>query len=224
MRARFHPFTDLMLERYLVGELSVDEAAQVEQAAASRPELQAYLAERRAEREAFRWTRPPLQLPAREARAPLWQWALGLGAVLATMLLIVVSARSDEGPLGRRGSGAVAVSVAVLRGTVVLPWRPGVVLEPRDRLRLTLTSAEAGFATIIGEDVRKQPQVLYDGVAVNVGTSTLPDSLEVDGTPGSERLVVFFSQGRRPAAEFLERVRRGALDGASVLTLEKVRP
>ncbi|MCA2979261.1 MAG: hypothetical protein INH41_02315 [Myxococcaceae bacterium] len=225
MKARFHPVTDLDVERYLVGELSGDEAARVEAAARASEVLQRHLDERRAAKRAFALKRPPLRLPA-ATRPAWWPWALALPVAAAALVAVVRRAPVEgDGPgIARRGAEVAEVEIAVQREEAVFPWRAGVILEPKDRLRLTVKTAAPSVATLIGEDARREPVILYEAVALPGGALTLPGSLEVDDTPGGERLYLFVGPTAPDAPALLKAVRAGRADGALVITLEKRRP
>ncbi|MFP2925295.1 hypothetical protein ACLESO_08770 [Pyxidicoccus sp. 3LG] len=62
---RFPGVPDLLIERYLCGELSSEEALRVEEAARASPELAAHLERRRAEQQAFAAVRPFAPVGAR---------------------------------------------------------------------------------------------------------------------------------------------------------------
>lgn len=225
MKARFEPFTDLLLERYLAGELDGHEARRVEDAAAKRPELKQYLQGRRADREAFKLKRPPLKLPAEPLGWPAWRWgatALALGA--AALLLVVVVPRAPPSTgIAMRGEARVGLSVAVQRGAEVFAYRDGVVLLPRDRIRLTVKAPEPGYLTIVAQDARGEALVLYEAVRVE-GETTLADSLELDDTPGTEELFVFFGPTAVRGAVALDGVRKRVLGDATVVKLSKGGP
>ena len=224
MKARFHPFSDLLLERYLAGELEAAEARRIEEAAAQRPDLDEYLRGRRADREAFKLRRPPLKLPTSESRPPLmWRWAFaGLALVAATVLALVLLPRDDRG-IAMRGDERPTVSVAVQRGVEVFEYRDGVVLQPKDRIRLTVKVPQPGYLTVVDRDARGEPAVLYDSVNVS-GETTLPDSLELDDIPGHEELLLFFTAGPLPGAKAIDRARQGATTDATVVKLSKGGP
>lgn len=225
MKARFEPFNDLLLERYLAGELEAQDVRRIEEAAATRPELADYLRSRRADREAFKLKRPPLKLPAEAPPRLAWRWAFGAALALAAALLVVVLVPQEpDNGIAMRGDAGVSVEVAVLRGADVFAYRDGVVLLPKDRIRLTLKAPKPGLATLVARDARGEPQLLYEGVRVS-GETTLPDSLELDDTPGAEELYVFFASERAvSAADAIERARRGEVRDATVVKLVKGRP
>lgn len=223
MKARFKPFSDLQLERYLAGELESQEARRVEDAAGQRPELEQYLRGRRAEREAFKLKRPPLKLPVESQGSPARRWRWGLALSAAALLLFVLVPRHPPGTgIAMRGEARLGLSVAVQRGAEVFAYREGVVLLPGDRIRLTVKAPEPGFLTIVALDARSEPQVLYEAVRTQ-GETTLADSLELDDTPGTEELFVFFGPTAVPAATALDAVRTRALGDAIVVKLLKGR-
>jgi hypothetical protein len=220
VKARFHPFSDLLLERYLAGELDADARRRIDEAALARPELAEHLRERRAEREAFKLKARALQLPAAAAPRRGWAWAFAAVAMAAALLLVVLV---PAGPsrVALRGAAPLSVQVAVLRGSDVFEYREGVLLLPKDRIRLTVRSPAPGVLTVVAADARRAPTLLYEGIRVGEGSVTLPDSLELDDAPGPEELYLYLTPERPAAAELLQRVRRGDTRGATVLKLAK---
>jgi len=220
VKARFHPFSDLVLERYLAGELEPAEARRIEDAAVARPELDAHLRERRAEREAFKLRMRPLPLPKEPERSLFARWAFVAVAAAALVLAVVLATLPKGGGVAMRGDAQVSAHVAVQRGADVFEYREGVILQPNDRIRLTVRVAAPGFLTVVGRDARGVSQVLYENLKVEAET-VLPDSLELDDTPGSEELFLFMRPQPAPAADLLERVKKNAAAGATVVKLAK---
>ena len=223
-RRRFAPLSDLELERYLVGELSGEALARVERAIEADAALKAHVLERRADQAAFTLQRPPLRLPEKQPRAlPWWVVSFASLATAAALVFLVAprfSASEDGGAV--RVRGGPKVSVTVQRDERVFEYRQGVLLAPKDRIRLTVESPAAGYLTVLGRDASQAPVVHYDNVPVTAGTFTAPDSLELDDSPRAEELVVVVSPTPVDSSALLGAMRAGTQPPeATVLRLAK---
>jgi hypothetical protein len=225
MKARFHPVTDLELERYLADDLSDAERQKVEAQVAQRPDVQAYLAQRRAEKEAFRAKQPPLPVllspRARPVSRSPWPALAAVGLALAASLALVVltpQLRGDESSIAARGRPKI--TVVVLRGDSLFEYREGVLLTAGDRIRLTVESPSSGYVTVIGRDSNRMPVVHYENVKAMPGSFIVPDSLELDDSPGPEELLVFFTAEPIRPEEKVEALTRGEPLGSAATVLE----
>lgn len=224
MSERRFAIGDLELERWLVGELTGEAKARVDAAVESDPALKAHVAERRAEQAAFQLQRPPLRLPEAPKRALPW-WVVSfacLGAAAALVVVVVprLGAMEDDGTVRMRGGPKV--SITVQREERIFEYRQGVLLAPKDRIRLTVESPAAGYLTVLGRDANQAPVVHYDNVALTAGGFTAPDSLELDDSPRPEELVVVVTPAPVDANALLAELRAGKVpNDATVLELAK---
>lgn len=217
---RFPGVPDLLIERYLCGELSPDEALRVEEAARASPALAAQLQSRRAEQRAFAAVRPfgpvraRLETPRPSTHGRGWgvHWALpalGLCALLAlvTVLRELPTGGGVEDRIGVRGG--LTARVLVKRGEAVFEQVPGVVLRPGDRVRLEVEDAEGGTVYVVALSDRGRATPLHGfagtggAVSMESGRMVLPGSLELDASPEREALVVVLAPraGSAPSPE-----------------------
>lgn len=228
---RFPGMPDLVLERYLCGELPPDQALRVEEAARASPALAQHLESRRAEQRAFAAVRPfgPVRakLEARPSGARGWagaRWALpalGLCALLA-LVAVRVPAPGGEGADRVRVRGGLTARVLVKRGEAVFEQVPGVVLRPGDRVRVEVEDAEGGTLYVVALSDRGRTTPLHGFaqtggvVRMEPGRWVLPGSLELDAAPEREALVVVLAppDASAPSAEavlrWMEEAARGA--------------
>ncbi|AKF86070.1 hypothetical protein MFUL124B02_21175 [Myxococcus fulvus 124B02] len=212
---RFPGVPDLLLERYLCGELSREEARHVEEAARVSPALAAHLRERQAEKAAFSVARPfgPVRARLAPPRPSLWHWSrpvLVLGVVLAAVLPRLVTPEAVEKV---RVRGGLTARVLVKRGDAVFEQGPGVVLRPGDRVRVEVEDVNGGalYVLALSEHGRVTPLQGFEatGGALSMGPGrwVLPGSLELDAAPEQEALVVVLASDPRsaPSPEAVQR-------------------
>jgi hypothetical protein len=194
-----------MIERYLCGELSPEEASRVEEAARASPELATHLQNRRAEQSAFAAVRPfgavGARIEARRAGARGWmarmRWALPAFGLCALLVLVAVRELPSTGENdGVRVRGGLTARVLVKRGEAVFEQGPGVVLRPGDRVRLEVEDVEGGTLYVVGLSDRGRATPLHGFeqtggmVRMEPGRLLLPGSLELDTAPEREALVM----------------------------------
>lgn len=214
--SRFHPLSELELERYLCGELSPEQAQVVERLAAEREDLRAHLERRRAEQRAFVLQRPPLRLP-RPDRRRFVAWGLGLAAATLTFLVVRPVPPSSITPRGRP-----KVTVVVRRGERVFEHQAGMLLRAGDALRFTVESGTGGFLTVLGEDRSGSATLYYDGVEATAGSFTAPGSLVLDADPGPEVFYLVLRAARVDAGAIRSALESGVVpDDVTVLSLAK---
>ncbi len=173
----------------------------------------ARLAERRGERDRFRAEAPPL--PPRPARRSRW-WLAGPVVVVAAAAaaVLVAGVRGSETEDGTRLKGG-RVQVFVRHDGRVRPAANGEVVAAGDRVQLTVTLAEPRHVAVLGVDGTGRTTLYRETAPLPAGAAVpLEFSIELDDTPGEERLHVFFCDG--PA-----RVEGGAAVPAGC-TVEKV--
>lgn len=220
--SRFPELPDLLLERYLCGELPEAEAARVEAAASAQPALAAHLAERRQQKAAFAARRPfgPVAARIEAARPPsrlrrLWPAAL-LAPVLATALVLLWVPGSGEAPDVLRVRGGVKARLVVKRGAAVFPQAPGVALRPGDQVRLQVEDPRGGRLWVLSLSDRGALHRLYGFREVGgplqmaPGELTLPDSLVLDGSPEREALYVLVADAPHAEADVARWVQEAA--------------
>jgi hypothetical protein len=212
---RFPGLPDRLLEQYLCGELPAPEAARVEAAAQTQPELARYLDTRRREREAFLQRRPfslvrgQLKPPPRRLSfLPRWG-AVALAPALALGLVLLLPWRSEHGN-EVRVRGGVTARLVVKRQSAFFELSPGVVLRPGDRLRIEVDDVEGGHLYVLGLSERGVVTPLHGfestggALRLEPGRQVLPGSMELDAAPEREALYLLLAP--RPLEE--EAVRR----------------
>ncbi|WP_426754394.1 hypothetical protein [Myxococcus sp. Y35] len=202
---RFPGVPDLMIERYLCGELSPEEARRVEDAARESPALAAHLRTRRAEQAAFTATRPfgPLRArmaPRREGEGrwrSLIRWVQPALALCALIALLVIPWRSQTNEGERvRVRGGLTARLLVKRGEAVFEQAAGVVLRPGDRVRVEVEDVEGGLLYVLALSDHGSLTPLHGfpqtggAVKMKPGRLVLPGSLELDAAPEREALVM----------------------------------
>lgn len=151
-----------------------------------------------------------------ERRAAKRRWnywlPLGLAPVAAAFLLFAaVKDRPTAGltDQGVRVKGALILEVFCKRGNDIFPVNEGADFYAGDRLRFAYSKPEPGFLTIFSVDDRGRIFPYYQdatlgSVAARAGAKVeLPDSIELDGHRGWERIFALWSP--RPLDEALVR-------------------
>lgn len=228
---QFEGVPDLLIERYLCGELPPDQALRVEEAARASPALALHLESRRASQRAFAAVRPfgPVRarLQAKQDGTRWWigvRWvlpALGLCAVLALVAVRSLPSGAD-GNDRVRVRGGLTARVLVKRGEAVFEQGPGVVLRPGDRVRVEVEDVEGGTLYVVALSDRGRTTPLHGftqtggTVGMEPGRMVLPGSLELDAAPEREALVVVLAsrEDGAPSAEavlrWVEETARGS--------------
>ena len=231
VRGRFDPWSDFEIETYLCGDGDPDLRARIEASARDSKELRAYLAERRAQREAFLTLHPVLPpSPKLEARrswlgsARTW-WlsaAVGLSAAAAGVALWVqpspnpaprVSSPDLAADAGIRTRGGLTARLVIRRKGRTFDYDGRFALRPGDQARIVVESPHGGYVTVIGEDEADAPDgklpVFYDNAPLGPGRQVLPGSLTLDDRVGTERWVVFHAREPVSTEELRAAVRQG---------------
>ncbi len=143
------------------------------------------------------------------------RWLLRLAAPLAAIsaaaaLLLLVVDGEDRSP---RAKGAAALKVYALHEGRVREVQSGDRVAPGDRIRFVAECGAASHLLVLAVDGagKAMAYVPFDGdrsVALAAGRTELPDSVELDATPGPERLFVFFSDRPLEAAPLREALAR----------------
>ncbi|MBZ4398114.1 DUF4384 domain-containing protein [Myxococcus sp. AS-1-15] len=220
---RFPGVPELLIERYLCGEVTPEEARSMEEAAREMPLLAAHLEERRAAQSAFVRRRPFTVIAARLHElepAPVHPWArplrwaqpaLALCALLALGLPLLRPAPDVEERI--RVRGGLTTRLHVKRGDAVFEQALDVALRPGDRVRLEVEDPVGGALYVLAVDSRGQVTPLHGfaetggALRLEPGRMALPGSLELDAGPEREALV-FVLTASAPEAPSPTAVRR----------------
>jgi hypothetical protein len=238
--------SDLVLDRYLVGELDTSLRHDVESHTEGCSRCRSLLEERREQARLF--SAAPT-LPSRAAAtlarfenerpAPWWSrprtWATGFAAAAAAGLVAVVVLRggllhpgSEE--IGSvRLKGSLALSAFVKRGETVERARSGEVFHPGDALRFAYSTEHDGYLAIASVDAKQVVSVYYPvehdrAAAIPAGVGKLlPGSTILDETLGLETVIgvhclrPFAVADLRQRAQPILTVLREGKDAASLL-------
>jgi hypothetical protein len=206
---------DLMLEEYLLGDLSPDSAYRSHITACER--CTARLSAMRSTGEAYMKGEAAEQLRGRlreldkaraHGRRSLWWWS-AVAPLAAAAAWFALYRAPQPGDLVAKGGTTVELFVG--HEGRVLPWTGGA-LAPGDALQLSWTSATAGYVAVIGRDekggtVRWFPS---DDPASRLepGTRTFGDSLRFD-SQFSGTIYVLVADGPFSTRPLEEAIREG---------------
>lgn len=223
--ARDGRLSDLTLDRYAVGDLSAEETSAVDAHLAAHPDEQARLS---AVRAALQAPLPPLlarptaptaeviPLFSRRRLGPALGGALAVAA--ATLLIVNLSGTSqDRETFVARGDASLSLEVMVQGRDDAIAAEGRV--QAGDRLMFQVTPREAGHLLVLGVDGAGSvypwhpPGEGAQSLAVTAGEVVQPSTgLQVDATPGAERIVGLLCAAPIRYAEV-----RGALASAAAL-------
>lgn len=162
--------------------------------------------------------------------------ALGLG--LAALVAVVVVPRvtggqtEDEVYVGVKGKEPLFEVFAQRDAGSAFAVKEGTTLKPKDRIRFVVNPAGARYVLVASRDGKGAFTVYYPfGAAESAPVDAraprrteLPDAVELDETPGAERLVAVFSDAPVRAAEVEAALRANPsapqLGGARVISWE----
>jgi hypothetical protein len=147
--------------------------------------------------------------------------AASCGLAAAALIAFAVGepwrdAPNDDG-LGTFGTrtkgGPASLGWVVRRGARVVAGRPEEPLQPGDALRFTISAREPVFVALLGLGASGKPSVYYPDADELAGLPAgdeqlLPIAIELDATPGDERLYAVFCQKPVSVAAVLEAVER----------------
>jgi hypothetical protein len=221
------PVRDLDIEAYLCGELEGAARRGFELELERSPELQVYLDERILARSRF-LREHPLRLPLTAAPqrkhdgSVLWGGLLAAVAVAALFVpgrpvrdhdfVRLPSATEDT---VRVKGNTLAAELFVKRGETVFRYRPGTVLQPQDRVRLSVECPSSGYLTVFGRDGSGEVSVYYAGLLTSPGRYTVPDSLILDDVDGDEEWVLVFALEAEPVERYIDAFTNGQPIGAA---------
>lgn len=207
--------SDLRLDRWALGELSVDEARVTEEHVESCPVCQARHAELDRDRRAFAESAPAFpsgpKTSAPAVRRGPWGWASAAGAVaLAAAIILCIQGLATESrprpTAGTRTKGGPKLEVYVARGGEVFAGTSGLLVHPRDALRFSVSLDEPGYVAVISVDGAGVVSIYHPRSAVpdrlGVGADqALSTATELDDTLGAETLYgVFCDEPVAPTA------------------------
>jgi len=225
-KAEAERFSDLALERYVLGVMPGEERERLERHLEGCPHCRLLIDEKQGSEEQFAGTVLPGTLPAvlRESEPPVrwwsaWRsWGLGGGlaaaAAAAVLLLVFMPPSLDQGAskapaavetLRNRAKGGAAMRIYALRGSEQFRVTRDMVLKPGDALKFVPDITGYGFVWIfsVEESGKVSPLVPYDSYlsAPLPGPpgEALPGSIILDDAVGAEEIWAVFS--RRPLVQ-----------------------
>jgi hypothetical protein len=132
----------------------------------------------------------PHRLSARRTRAPLLT-AGGIVAIAAAVALAMLPGLRDT-----RLKGGPSLGYFVKRGAQVWAGDSSTVLEPGDLLRFTYTSERDSYLAVLDRDARSTQLYFPEGARAALARAgvavALDFSVELDATPGEERVYALF--------------------------------
>jgi hypothetical protein len=195
--------TDAMLERYLADALDAEAKARIEAVLASSPELQARVAELRADSGAFFARHPPGPLVARyreeRRRAQWWRPVLLVPALAAAAIVLVLIPPIEDPENPYTAKGPVLLILHRKVGESSRPVSPDVPLVPHDTLRFEVKASTSGFVAVLGRDAQGTVTVYHpfgseSAAPYDATQPLLPGAIELDETLGREDLYVLHSE------------------------------
>jgi hypothetical protein len=184
--------SELLIDRWLAGELAADAAARVRDHAATCADCGHVLDRAEATARRFAVAPPPLRLPApRTVRI-----AVASAALAAAIALVVVAPwRSGAGGSDpdHRAKGGPSLGLFVSHGGAIHRGQGGEVVAPGDQLQPVTTAARPGWIALTAVDgaglhtVYAAPQPLAAG-----RDQPLPFSIVLDDTRGPTTLTAVF--------------------------------
>ncbi|MBW1807428.1 MAG: hypothetical protein JRJ19_12875 [Deltaproteobacteria bacterium] len=228
VKGRFEPFTDYEIEEFLCGDSTAENSQRIEAGLADSAELAAYIAERRAQKDSFQKKHPTLSHDRQPTRSLRWPLAFASAAAAAIVILVFVLLPTGtqvdlSDPPEIRAMGAVKATLTVRRQGRTFLYREGVLLRPRDQVRLSIESPQAGFLTVLGTSGRGKIEIYYNALKTTPGTFTVPDSLVLDDQLNTEQWFVILAKKEVESDVYIKRLReKEALDAkATVIRIVK---
>lgn len=190
---------DWLLERYLLGEVTPEQRARVDQAMDAT--VQARLEALKADSAKTLAAHPPARVAAQvKAQAPVQQerrWLLlpAFGLAAAVIFAVVFIPRGDETIL--KGEGA-RLSLFRMTAQGPQPLGNGAPVRPGDLVQARYGVDEAGFVVLLSFDALGQvtlhAPVHSADTSSGAGSFSTQQSFELDSSPGFERFVLFTSR------------------------------
>jgi hypothetical protein len=189
--------SDLVLERFLLGEIPTAEVGPIEQhlgGCAACRDRSTELAAAPAQVPDMIWWRRTLR--QRRARGPLSAVLAGVAAIAAAIVIVPRLKGPPANDTRVKGAGFVFEVVARRPNGQVQPVSGGMALRPGDAIRFVVTAPEPGHVAVLGLDAAGHVSIYAPAadapLAVAAGTHELPGSIVLDETAGDERLVAVF--------------------------------
>jgi hypothetical protein len=195
--------SDLILDRWRAGELSVEEVARLETHLAACARCQDRRAALTKSEDAFDPS-PPAWLGAaatRSGRLRRWPAAATAGLALAAGVLLFVTLRrtpEELVPRGERLKGSSArIGFHVKHDGAIREGVPGDRLAPRDTIQLAYSTTEPGYLVVLSVDGAAHASVYHPrgptAAPIAAGREiALTDSVLLDDTLGAETLHALF--------------------------------
>lgn len=189
----------------------------------------------------FARTLPKVEARARAQRSP-WAWfrpwmglpAVGLAAAAVAVVVLTGGGTQteDEVYVGVKGQ-VPSLSVYAQRGAGgSFEVARGATLMPKDRIRFAVNPGNAKYLLIVSKDGAGAFSVYHpygatESVRLEAGRRVeLEEAVELDETPGRERLIAVFSEAPVKAADLelaMKQSDEPKLAGATVVTLDFVK-
>lgn len=217
--------SDLQLERWLAGEFAPDEQGPLEAHLEGCTHCRLRHAELREEQRRCAAELPPFgdlpraaranerqrtRAPALHARRSRWLASgSALAAAAAALLFIARSAdpptQDDSGLRSRAKGSPASLGWVVRRDGRVFTGRPELPVRGGDTLRFTVTTRERVYVAVLGLDARGRLDAYYPSgghmASLDPGEQRpLDGAVELDATPGDERLYAVFCPRPEPIA------------------------
>jgi hypothetical protein len=210
----------LILDRRALGDLSDLEAQEMDLHLAGCELCRGQLAAQQESFQKFEQYVLPAVLPALRTgsrRSFPWPfaWAVPVVASLALAMLVLPHAASRSGAASLNDvavKGGPNFQTFVKRGTQVFAAADGVLLLPGDALRFVVQPGGLPYLLIVSRDGAGHLTVYYpfggtrSAELKSDGRNELPGSVELDATPGEERLFALFSRQPLEAARVTSRL------------------
>jgi hypothetical protein len=195
----------LRLDQWLAGELTDAEQAELEGHVAGCAPCQSRHGELVESRRSFAREAPSFAELRRSPRRTRFRWrtTAPLLAAAAALALAIGQPWQVWGPFVEESNGTrikgggTHLTWVVRRGERVFPGRPDLELRPGDALRFSISAREPVYVALLGLDAAGRWSVYHpdqDALArLEAGNDQpLPVAIELDATPGDERLYAVF--------------------------------
>jgi hypothetical protein len=223
--------SDLLLDRYLVGELADDERLSLATHLEGSPRCQSRLEVLRDDRALFQQQPstmpyalpsaaaedvPPTMLPSR------WRRMMVAVPVLAAAAAVVVSINTVDTGTRTKGSGAPSLAVHVQRGGQVHQAAAG--LQAGDTIQFTVRTSRPGYAAVVSVDPNQQASAYAPPrgamMAIAAGEQQLPFATQLDDSVGVEQLHLFVCDEAHDVSDLVAKTQANdvAMSGCSVTT------
>jgi hypothetical protein len=209
--------SDLLLDRYLVGDVGDDERLSLTTHLEGSPRCQLRLEALRDDRASFQQhsaaaipsckpTSDQNLLPA--SKHPPWRRMMVVMPALAAAAVAVVSISTVDTGLRTKGSGAPTLSVHVQRNGQVLD--EVAALQPHDTIQFGVHTSRPGYAAVVSMDPLHQASAYAPPsgtmMAITAGEQPLPYATQLDDSVGREQLHLFVCEQPHDVATLVAEV------------------